>query len=122
MPSGSPISRAKARACLHRRRGRAPPAALRIEPPEHQVGIRDRRPRAAAAVADRPGLLPALSGPTRSMPAAIDPGDRAAAGADRAHIHHRQVDRQAIGDGELAETSGTPPAISATSVEVPPMS
>ena len=35
------------------------------------------------------------------MPAASIRGDRAAAGADGLHVHHRHVDRQAVVDGDL---------------------
>ena len=118
-----------------RRRGRAAPPhrvhrdrvldgeqPLGVEPAEHQVGVGDRRPRAAAAVADRPGVAPALSGPTRSMPAAsteaIEPPP--------APIVCTSTIGTWIGiaysSSRSLDTDGRPPSTRATSLEVPPMS
>ena len=54
-----------------------------------------RRLRAAAAVAGRPGVEPALCGPTFSRPRSLDRRDAAAAGADLDHVDGRDQDRQA---------------------------
>ena len=74
----------------------------RVEPAEHEVGVghgrlgrrRGRRRRAR-------GRRPALRGPTCSRPPRVDPGDRAAAGADRRDRDARDGDREAEGELEL---------------------
>ena len=55
---------------------------LAAEPAEHQVGVGDGRPRAAAAVARRPRHGFRAHGPDAQGAAVVDPGDGAAAGAD----------------------------------------
>ncbi len=75
-----------------RRRGR--------QAAEHEVGVGDRGLLAAAAVAGRAGLGARALRPDAQRPAAVDPRDRAAAGADRVDVDHRQAHRQA-GDGAL---------------------
>jgi hypothetical protein len=95
---------------------------IRVEPAEDEVGVGDRRPRAAAAVADRPGVAPALSGPTRSMPEAstdaIEPPP--------APIVWTSTIGTWIGiaysSSSSLETDGMPPRTRATSLDVPPMS
>ena len=75
-----------------RRRGR--------QAAEHEVGVGDRGLLAAAAVAGRAGVGARALRPDAQRPAAVDPRDRAAAGADRVDVDHRQAHRQA-GDGAL---------------------
>ena len=75
---------------------------VRVEPAEDDVGVGDRRPGAAAAVADRPrrraGALRADAQHARG----IDRGDRAAAGADGVDVDHRHVDRHRVLELEVA--------------------
>ena len=54
----------------------------RVQPAEHEVRVRDRRLGAAAAVADRPRVGARALRPDAQEAARVDPGDRAAAGAD----------------------------------------
>ena len=54
----------------------------RVEPAEHEVRVGDRRLRAAAAVADRPRVGARALRPDAQQAARVDPGDRAATGAD----------------------------------------
>ena len=75
--------------------------ARRIEPAEHQVGVGDGGLAAAAAVADRPRRRAGRLGAHLQHAGRVERRDGAAAGADRAHVHHRHVDRQAVGDGQL---------------------
>ena len=74
---------------------------LRVEPPEQQIGVGDRRLRAAAAVADRARAGAGAFRPDLDQPGGVDAGDRAAAGADRVHGHHRHMDRHGIFDLDL---------------------
>ena len=49
---------------------------------EHQLGVRDRGPRAAASIAGRTGIGASTFRPHEEHPGVIDPGDRPAASAD----------------------------------------
>ena len=101
-PVGLPIFSAKiARTSLDGDRMHRPPAALRVEPPEHQIGVGDGRLGAAAAVADRAGIGAGAFRADLDQAGGIDAGDRAAAGADRVHLDHRHVDRHRIFDLDL---------------------
>ena len=68
-----------ARSRVHRHRiGRPPSRLCRVQPAEHEVGVGDGRlARRRGRSRSGPGAAPALSGPTRSMPAsstsAIEP-------------------------------------------------
>ncbi len=64
--------------------------------PSSQIGVRDRHDAAAAAVADRAGIAAGAFGADPQHPRRIDPRDRAATGADGAHIDHRHMDRHGI--------------------------
>ena len=68
-------------------------ARLAAEPAEHDIGVGDGRPRAAAAVARRArhGLGAHRADAQRA--ALVDPGDRAAAGADGVDVDDRQAHR-----------------------------
>ena len=73
--------------------------ARRVDPPEHQVGVRHRRLGVAEAVAGGAGIRPRRVGPDLQKTTVVHRGDRAAAGADgcdldhrRAH-HHAEIDR-----------------------------
>jgi hypothetical protein len=78
-----------------------------IELAEHEIGIGDRRPLAAAAIAGRAGLGPGAFRAGLDAAHRVDPGDRAAAGADLDHLDDRDGDRhartlgEAIGAGDL---------------------
>ena len=71
---------------------RAAEEIVRVEIAAHEVGIGDRRPRAAASVAGRAGIGAGALRADIEEPAAVDPGDRAAAGGDRGHVERRHVD------------------------------
>ncbi len=62
---------------------------------KHEVGIGDGRLRAAEAIAGRPRVR---AGALRTDPQGtiLDPGDRAAAGADLENVHHGDLDRQCL--------------------------
>ena len=64
--------------------------------PRDQVGIGERRPPAAPAVADRPRLGPRALRPDLEQPGFVDPRDAATAGAHRVHVYHGHVDRHAV--------------------------
>ena len=79
---------------------------LRIEPAEQQIGVGDGRLGAAAAVADRAGIGAGAFRADLDQARGIDARDRAAAGADRMHRHHRHVDRHRIFDLDLVGDGG----------------
>ena len=85
----------------HRHRPRHGQQPLRVQPAQHQVGVGDGGLGAAAAVADGPRIGARRLRPDLQHAGRVDRGDRAAAGADALHVHHRHVDRQAVVDGEL---------------------
>ena len=102
MPSGSASFCAEHLAHLrHRHRPRHGEQPLGVEPAQHQVGVGDGGLGAAAAVADGAGLGARRLRPDLQHARRIDGCNRAAAGADALHVHHRHVDRQAVGDGDL---------------------
>ena len=86
--SGAIALRAKPRVERHA----AAEQAARREPPEHEVGVGDGRLGAAAAVAGRARLRAGALRPDLQQPVAVEPGDRAAAGADRIDVE-RQASR-----------------------------
>jgi hypothetical protein len=65
---------------------------------------------------------PALSGADVQQAALVDPGDGAAARADRGDLDHRRAHDHAEVDGGLRGEHDWPPAIRETSKLVPPMS
>ena len=68
---------------------RRPPAATSASRrPSSEVGVGDGRLRPATAVAGGPGLGPGRLGPDAQRAAAVAPGDRTAAGADRVDVEH----------------------------------
>jgi hypothetical protein len=71
---------------------------LRIESPEHQVGVRNGRLGPAAAVADRAGIGAGAFWSDLDQAGSVDPGDRATAGAHRVDRDHRHVDRHGVFD------------------------
>ena len=73
-----------------------------VEPAEDDVGVGDRRPGAAAAVADRPRRRARALRADAQHAGGIDRGDRAAAGADRVDVDHRHVDRHRVLELEVA--------------------
>ena len=87
--------------------GRLGPRALQVRPAvgaehgrraqaaEHELGVGHRRPGAALGIAGGARLGAGALRPDAQQAAPVDPGDRAAAGADRADIDHRPPDRQA---------------------------
>ena len=75
--------------------------ARRVDAAEHDLGIGQRRPRVALAVADRPGHRARAFRADLQEAAAIDRGDRAAARADGRDLDHRRADDQAEVDGGL---------------------
>ena len=76
---------------------RAAEEIVRVEPAEHHVGVGDGRLGAAAAIADRAGIGARALRADLQRADVVDPGDRAAAGADLDHVDHRQHHRMAAG-------------------------
>ena len=74
----------------------------RVEPAEHEVRVGDGRLGAAAAVADRPGIGARALRPDAQQAARVDPGDRAAAGADLDQVDDRRPHRVA-GERQAAD-------------------
>ena len=66
----------------------------RIDAAEHEIGVGDGRLGAAAAVAGRARLGAGAVRADRDRPQRVDPGDRAAAGADLDHLDHGDAQRQ----------------------------
>ena len=66
-----------------------------IDPAEHQVGVGDGHLLAALAIADRARRRAGALRPHAQHAARIDPGDRAAAGADGAQVDAGRRNRQA---------------------------
>ena len=64
------------------------------DPARHQVRVGDGGLGAAVAVARRPGAGARASWPDGERSAGIEPGDGAAAGADRVHVEAGQADRE----------------------------
>ena len=62
---------------------------------EREVGVGHRGLRAAAAVASRPGIGAGAARADLHQPVPVEPGDRAAPGADGVDIHHRLAHREA---------------------------
>ena len=87
-----------------------PPAeeVVGVQQPEHEVGVGDRRPGAAAAVTDGPGVGARALGPdAQGAGLRVDPRQAAAAGADRLDVDHAQeevvlLDHDAVADRRLA--------------------
>ena len=88
-PAGEPPHRGDGRVAVQRHP--AVQERLGAEQAEHDVGVGHRRVNAAAAVAGR-ARLGARAGRADSQPAGrlVDPGDRATAAGDRAHVQVRQ--------------------------------
>ncbi len=80
------------------------PARDLPEQAEQQVGVGHRRLLAAVAVGGGAGARARRSRPDAQRAARVAPGDRAAAGADRVDVEHRQRDRAAadLAPGGLA--------------------
>ena len=76
---------------------RAAEEIVGIEPAEHDVGVGDGRLGAATAIADRPRIGARALRPDFQRADIVEPGDRAAAGADLDHVDHRQHHRMAAG-------------------------
>ena len=74
---------------------------IRVDAAEHDVGVGRRRRRAAAAVAGRARHRAGALRADAQQSALVDPGDRAAAGADGADVDHRHLDRQSPLDLEV---------------------
>lgn len=80
---------------------------------EGDVGVAVRRLRAAGVVAGRPGGGARGLGTVAQRPRLVEPGERAAAGADRQDLNAREDDRVAVldrpllGDAQLAVVDET---------------
>ena len=68
---------------------------LRIDAAEHDLRVGQGRPRIALPVAGRPRHRAGAFRADLQQPAAIDPGDRAAARADGGDLDHRGADHEA---------------------------
>jgi hypothetical protein len=75
-------------------RQRAVREALRVDAPEHEVGVGHRSVDAAAPVRGRPGIGAGAVRPHRDALHAVDARDRATAGADLDHLDHRHAHRK----------------------------
>ena len=71
--------------------------AARGKAPEHQIGVGHGRLLAAQAVAGRARQGAGALRADLEEPVPVEPGDRAAAGADGVDVDHRQADRE-VGD------------------------
>ena len=102
---------------------RLPPSRVSpSEPAEHEIGVGDGRPRAAAAVAGRARHGFGARRPDAQRAAVVDPGDRAAARADGVDVDDRQGGSGSGRSWQLRVVSGRPLRIRLMSVLVPPMS
>ena len=99
-----------------------PQQALGIEPAEDEVGVGDRRLGTAAPIADRTGIGARALRPDLDQCGCIDARDRAAARSDRCTSTIGTWIGIAYSISISFETAGWALRISATSVEVPPMS
>ncbi len=79
---------------------------LGVDAAEHDMGVGQGRPVAAGAVADGPGHGARALGPDLQQAAAIDGGDRPAAGADGRDLDHRRADDEAEIDRRLRGERG----------------
>ena len=81
--------------------GHRPADQLFSEPPEDEVRVRVRRSVIPAPVARRPWTRPGRLRTVAKRAGLVDPGERAAAGADRQHLDRREADRVAVLDEPL---------------------
>ena len=120
----SPSSpRPSASASLRRALVELHPAAeevARVEPAEEEVRVGDGRLRAAAPVAGGAGIGAGALRPD-AQAARLEPGERAAAGADRVDVDERHQDGSPSSSVSV-ETVGRPSTIRLRSNDVPPMS
>ncbi len=83
---------------------RAAEEVIGVEVAAYEVGVGDRGPGTAASIAGRPRIGAGALRPDIEEAAAVDPGDRAAAGGDRRHVERGYVDLPArdhpLGDFE----------------------
>ena len=82
-------------------RHRAAEEEAGVEIAEHEVGVGQRRPGAAAAVAGRTRIGAGAARADAQQAAIVDLGDAAAAGADLDHVDDGDADRQAAALAEL---------------------
>ena len=78
-----------------------PADQLRAEAAEHDVGVGVRGLLVAAQVTRGPGIRAGRLRAVAERAGAVDPGQRAAAGADRQHLDRREADRVAVLDEPL---------------------
>ena len=67
-----------------------------VEPPQHQIGVGHGRLGAAIAIAGGAGRRARALRADRQAVLRIEPGDRAAAGADLDDVDHRRLDRKSL--------------------------
>ena len=79
----------------------------RRDPPQGDIGVGHRRPVAALAIGRRAGGGAGAFGADIEGANRVNPGQRAAAGADSAHFDHRQAHRTAA-DLALGDHPGAP--------------
>ena len=79
----------------------------RVQVAEQEVRVGDRGLGAAAGVAGGAGIRPGRLWPDPKRAAVVEPADRAAAGADRVDVDHRQLDHPAA---DLAGVGAPHPA------------
>ncbi len=80
--------------------------ALGVDAAEHDMRIGEGRALVALSVAGGPGPRAGALGADLQQPAAIDRGDRAAAGTDGGDLDHRRADDEAEIDGALRGERG----------------
>src|SRR5207248_3621554 len=82
----------RAARAVHVERDLAAEEVVRVETAEDDVGVGHGRLDAAAAIADGPRIGARALRPYPQQPAGVDPGDRAAAGADLDEVDDRRAD------------------------------
>ena len=121
-PSAAASAPTAARGRVGVERDAAGEARVGGEVAEQQVGVGHRRLGAAAAVTGGPGLGAGRARADPQRAAGVAPADRAAAGADRVDVDHRQLDRCGRRSGASRCAARSPSSTTQTSQEVPPMS
>ena len=90
----------------------SPGKALRIQPPQHKIGIRHRWIAAATPIAGRSRLRSRRARPDPHLSHGIHRGNRSATGADLDHLDHRSRDDhprpllEPVGPGDLELAGG----------------
>ena len=114
-PSGSATASSAAAAASAVEPHPAAEEVVGIQVAEDEVGVGHGRLDAAAAVAGRPGVGARRARPDLQHAGVVHPGDRAAAGADRRHLHLRAAELVLVDDRGALDLR--PPAVDDADVE-----